>query len=320
MNGKAKVWLIVAILLILIGCILFSGVMMNMKWDFSKLSTTHYETNQYAITDSFTHIRITTGTADMVFVPSTDGTVSVECYEQTNIRHSVAVEDGTLSVELRDTRKWYEYIGLDFGSPKITMYLPGGAYGALTVKGSTGDVDIPRDFTFAGVDIAVSTGDVTNRASAEESIHIHATTGDIDVADVSAAALDLSVSTGRITVSAVTCEGDMSVRVSTGKSELTDVRCQNLVSSGNTGNLSLKNVVAAETISVVRTTGDITFDGCDATALSITTDTGDVKGSLLADKIFITKTDTGRVNVPATAVGGKCEITTDTGDITVTIQ
>ena len=33
-----------------------------------------------------------------------------------------------------------------------------------------------------------------------------------------------------------------------------------------------------------------------------------------------TKTDTGRVDVPKTVEGGRCEITTDTGDIKITVD
>jgi hypothetical protein len=48
--------------------------------------------------------------------------------------------------------------------------------------------------------------------------------------------------------------------------------------------------------------------------------TGDIRGSLLSEKIFITKTTTGSVRVPSTASGGTCELITGTGDITVTIK
>ena len=51
----------------------------------------------------------------------------------------------------------------------------------------------------------------------------------------------------------------------------------------------------------------------------VETDTGDVTGSLLSDKVFITKSDTGSIDVPKTVTGGKCEITTDTGDIKIEI-
>ncbi len=53
--------------------------------------------------------------------------------------------------------------------------------------------------------------------------------------------------------------------------------------------------------------------------LFIKTSTGDVEGSLLADKVFIVNTDTGEVDVPKTTSGGKCEIKTDTGDVEINI-
>ena len=56
------------------------------------------------------------------------------------VKHSVAVKENCLVIDVDDTRKWYEYIGINFGIPKITVYLPKGKYGALLVKTSTSDV------------------------------------------------------------------------------------------------------------------------------------------------------------------------------------
>ncbi len=47
---------------------------------------------------------------------------------------------------------------------------------------------------------------------------------------------------------------------------------------------------------------------------------GDVKGTLLSEKAFFAESDTGDIDVPKTNVGGRCEITTDTGDIQIQIQ
>ena len=78
-------------------------------------------------------------------------------------------------------------------------------------------------------------------------------------------------------------------------------------------------MIAEESISVERSTGDVRLDRCDAGELSVKTSTGSVAGSLLSEKVFVTHTDTGRVDLPATAVGGKCEITTTTGNIRIRI-
>ncbi len=319
MRKRTKIGLIIASSLVLVGCILFGSVMTMLKWDFTKLSTVKYEMNEYEINENYKNISIVTDTADMVFIPSENAKSSVVCHEQNKTKHSVSVQNDTLVIEVVNTKKWYEYIGVDFGAPKITVSIPQGEYGALSVKSCTGDVEIPKEFQFESMDISESTGKVTNYASASGTIKIKTSTGDIRVENVSADTLDLSVSTGEVTVSNVTCAGDVKTRVSTGKTALTDIACKNIISNGNTGDISLKNVIAAEKLSIERSTGDVKFDGCDAAEIVIKTDTGDVKGSLLSEKVFITQTDTGNVDVPKTGAGGRCEIATDTGNIRITI-
>lgn len=320
MRTRTKVWLMIAASLVLIGSIIFGGAMSMIEWDFSKLSTTKYESNDYEIRENYKHISILTDTADIVFVPSEGLTTSVSCYEQKGNKHSVSVKDGTLEIEIVDTRRWYEHIGINFGIPKLTVYIPQGEYGKLSIKSSTGNVEIPEGFKFESIDISESTGNVTSYASALEEIKIKTSTGSIRVENIAAGALDLTVSTGKVTVSGVTCKGDVTVGVSTGKAYLTDIDCKNLISSGDTGDISLDSVIAAEKVSIERSTGDVKFDGSDATEIYVKTDTGDVTGSLLTDKVFISQTDTGNVDVPKTVNGGRCEIITDTGDIKITVQ
>ncbi len=320
MTKITKIWLIIAVSLILIGCVIFFGVMTMLKWDLTKLSTVKYETNEYEISEAYKNISIVTDTADVVFVPSENESSLVVCREQKNIEHTVLVKDNTLTIEINDTRKWYEFIGINMGSSKITVNVPMGKYGALWVESETGDVEIPKDFKFESIDISENTGRVENYASVSDSIKIKTSTGDICVENISAGSLELSVSTGGIKISGVSCEGEANINVSTGKAKLTDVQCKNLISSGNTGSVNLKNVVAADKISVTRSTGDIEFEACDAAEINIKTSTGYVKGTLLSDKIFSTQTDTGRVRVPKTTSGGICNIKTSTGDIDISIQ
>ena len=62
------------------------------------------------------------------------------------------------------------------------------------------------------------------------------------------------------------------------------------------------------------------FNACDAAEIYVETDTGDVKGTLLSDKVYIVFTDTGKINVPKAVTGGRCEISTDTGNIKIEIE
>ncbi len=320
MTKKTKIWLIIAVSLVLVGCVIFTGVMSVLKWDFRKLSTVKYQTNLYEITEVFEDISIKTNTADIIFVLSDDGKCRVGCYEDQKTKHSVTVQENTLNVEITNEKSWYDYIGINIGTPKIMVYLPETEYASLVIKTSTGDIEIPKDFKFQNIDISLSTGDVDFYASASELIKIKASTGDISLDDMSAGSLDLSVSTGEVTVKGVNCDSDLTVKVSTGKAYLTDVNCNRVLSSGSTGDIHLKNVIAKEKFSIKRSTGDVKFNGCDAGEIFVETDTGDVLGSLLSEKVFITKISTGKIDVPNTVTGGKCEIKTDTGDIKIILK
>ena len=263
-------------------------------------SSSEYETNIHEINEEVNSISIKTATTHIEFVPSNDGICKVVCYEKAKERHSIEVQNGTLTINVLNDKEWYDYIGVNIDSPKITIYLPAAEYSSLVIEGSTGDIEISKDFVFKNIDVSLSTGDVKCYASAEETIKIVTNTGNIYMESISATSLDLMVSTGRVTVS--------------------DIACKNLISTGSTGDISLKNVISTEKISIERETGDVTLEASDAVEIFITTDTGDVKGSLLTDKVFITKTDTGRIDVPNSITGGRCEITTDTGNIKISIS
>lgn len=300
MSARAKIWLIVGIVLVVSGAALFSVAMTANDWDFKKLSTTEYETCTHLITDDFHHLSIKTITADIRFVPSEDETCKVVCYEDTNVKHGAVVQEDTLTVHAEDKREWYDYIGVTVGTPTITVYLPREEYASLRIVSNTGDVELPKAFSFKDIKISGDTTDITCDAAASNLLTIATDTGDV-------------------TVHSVTTEGRMEFETDTGDIALTDVDCKRVEIESSTGDIALKNVVAVGNFYIQSNTGDVTFEHSDAAALFIETDTGDVRGSLLSDKVFITKTSTGRVDVPNTAIGGQCEITTDTGDIQLRI-
>ena len=318
MRKQTKRWLMIATCLLLIGCAVFGGVMMRLKWDFTKLSTVKFETNRYEIDEAFQSVSIDSDTADVIFVPSEGTETVVECHEQSKIKHVVEVKDGVLTIKLVDTRKWYEHIGISFGSPKITVTLPQGEYDTLSVKNDTGDIKVPNGYRFESMTLSASTGDVKASASAD-TVKIKTSTGRIDVEGIAAGSMELSVTTGRVHVVKVDCTGDVSVRVSTGKTFLTDLSCQSLHTEGDTGDLFMQNVVSTMAFSIKRSTGDVVFNGCDAAEIHVKTSTGNVRGSLRSDKVFLTSTNTGSVHVPSSVSGGRCEIHTSTGDIKIEI-
>ncbi|MBO7293601.1 MAG: DUF4097 family beta strand repeat protein [Clostridia bacterium] len=295
MNKVTKNLLITALVLILVGGAAFTVLLARCDWDLTNLSGGEVETHEYAITEGFDTVKIFADTADILFLPSEDGICRVVTRDHRDITYTPTVEDGTLRVGHSDERAWYDHITFFGGRSTVTVYLPAGEYAALTVDTSTGDVEIPRDFTFGQMEVTLSTGDVTCSATVLGKATVTASTGDITLADLSAGELALSVSTGDITLSGVTCGS--------------------LVSKGNTGDIRLTGTLVAGTLSIERSTGDVTLDGCDAAEVFIKTSTGDVGGRFLTDKVFLVDTSTGDREVPRTTSGGRCEIITSSGDI-----
>ena len=319
MKKSKKTWLIVAAVFVAVGI-----AAVALAWIASDGTLgdrgVKYETVEYEVNGEFDNISVVSKTEDIVFAPSDSEICKVVCREREGVDHSVKVKDGTLNIESSDTRKWYEQLTLfSFGSPSITVYLPRAEYASLIIEERTGDIDIPAGFVFENIDISATTGDINCHASASGQIKIALTTGDVGIKGVFSETLDVSISTGDVVIEHATCDGDVTVGVSTGSARLSDITCGNLTSTGSTGSMTMKNVIAEEKISVERTTGDVKFDACDAGEIYVKTTTGDITGTLLSEKIFIAKTKTGSIDVPSSISGGKCELTTRTGDIKISV-
>ena len=312
--------LAIATILIMLGVIMLTAGMSMNKWDFKGLSTRKMQKNEHKISDDFTDINIIGDTADIILAIADDDKCKVVCFEEKTASHSVAVEGGVLTIAVNDEKSWLDYIGFNFSTPSVTVYLPEGSYGNLKIESDTGDIKLPKEIKLGSIDISLTTGDVDCGASVADTIKIKTSTGDIKLTDVSAELINLSVSTGDITATGIDCAKDVSLSVSTGKSQLSDVKCGSLTSTGNTGDITLTGVVASGKLSIERTTGDVELVGSDAGEIWIETSTGKVSGSLLSAKIFITNTNTGDIDVPKSTSGGICEITTSTGDIKITIE
>ena len=320
MKRSTKIWLIVAAALVLLGGLVLAGTLAKNGWDLAGMAVEELESRTYDIDEGFNSISIRADSADIAFVRAENGQCRVEVLARKNEKHIVTVRDGTFLIEQQDEERWYERVSpFNFARTRITVWLPASDYAALSVRQDTGDLTVPEDFAFETASVSASTGELSFRASVSETAELQTSTGDILVENSSVGELRVTVSTGEVTLRSLVCEGRLSLTVSTGKAELTDVSCQSFVSGGSTGDLRLERVLAAGTISVERGTGDVRLEECDAAELYIQTDTGSVTGTLNTEKLFQANSHTGRVSVPDTITGGLCRISTNTGNIEITV-
>lgn len=321
MSKATKVWLIIAASLLVVGMAMFIIPIAASNFNLSGFGTAGLETKTSEVTEAFNSISINGTYSDITVRPSTDGKCTVTTRLGRNSDLSVKVSDGTLAVDAKaQGKKWYEHIGFNIGSSYITVYLPSGTYGALNISSVVGDIDVSRSLMFDSIDIKSESGDIRNYASATNAVKFKSSAGEIYVEHISAGSLELSLSMGSIDVSDITCGGDIKADVSAGKIELSNVRCLNFVSDSNNCKLELEDVLVTEKINIEIDVGYVEFEDCDGGEIYVKTDTGKISGSLLSDKVFVTKTSTGRINVPGTVTGGKCELITGTGNIDIKIK
>lgn len=321
MSKTKKIVLIVACVVVGVGLIVSGIGLYSLGFDFRELETYKLKTSEYAFDEEITSLDLDMQTADLILLPAQDNKTKVVCAEKENQPHTVLVQDGTLKISAEDNRKWYDYIGFYFREQTVTVYLPKNEYAKLTVEMNTGDISVAKDFSFGQVKITVDTGDVVWSAGVGESLAIETDTGDIEVRSISSeAVMELESDTGDMDIFDITCK-TLKMKTDTGDLELDKITVTESAGiQATTGDLELEGVLVGNTLSIQTTTGDVEIGNSDAETIKIVTNTGDVEGVLLSDKIFVAKTDTGKVDVPKTTSGGVCEVNTDTGDIQFRIK
>ncbi|MDO5100827.1 MAG: DUF4097 family beta strand repeat-containing protein [Eubacteriales bacterium] len=317
--NKGKKWLIALLTLVAVGLTVLLGLMLRFPRKWKLPWTPEYAETVYPVSADFRHIKVNGDTEKILFARSTDGSCRVECYEDKDHPHTVTVRDNSLLIERdRHKRKWRFMNGF-LSEQIITVYLPEAVYETLSIEGATGDTEIPAELTFDSISVSLDTGDVSCQASARKDIDLKTDTGDVTVSAVMADSLTLSSDTGRIEASDIGVNKELTIDQDTGKTVLQNVICGSLTATGDTGKFELTNLLASGAVSITTDTGAIELQLCDAATLSLGTNTGDISGTLLSDKTFLTESDTGKINVPKTTIGGSCTLTTVTGDITIKI-
>ena len=199
-------------------------------------------------------------------------------FNETNeVSLEVKLVNDTLIICIADERKFYDQM-FDFTIYKLDLFLSKDIIENIDIKCSTGDINIHD-----GLNV--------------NNLKINNSTGDIEASNCDLGCLDINTSTGNI--------------------DLKNVGCQKLNIEITTGNTKLTNVLVEEDLNINGSTGNVYLNDFDAKNIYIKLSTGNVKGTILTNKFFIVSSSTGDVVVPETRYGGKCKISTSTGNIIV---
>lgn len=254
----------------------------------------------FPVSGSFSGIEISSKTDDVHFYNAGRQSAKVVWSGNSSMKLSVTAAGNTLKIREQYKMPWFLRVGINTGKSEIAVYLPEKTYKELDIKTDTGNVMIPAGFSFETVDIETDTGAVDFQGNVSRELNIRTDTGRITCAAVKPEKLSLESDTGSVHVTDVSASKDIKIDTDTGK-------------------IVLKRVTAGSVMEIESDTGSIELDHCDAGKIDIESDTGSVTGTLLTGKIFIVKSGTGSVDVPADSAGGECKIKTDTGKIMIRV-
>ncbi|MBO6054767.1 MAG: DUF4097 family beta strand repeat protein [Oscillospiraceae bacterium] len=274
------------------------------------------ETNSYSFKESISEIDIDTSAYDVVLCPSESGICEVVCRETEQERHSVKVQGSTLRIQRREKNRIRP---LSFNNIRleITVYLPQRDYQALTVKTSSGSIDIAEGFKFESAAVSSSSGSIRFCADVAESLTATASSGKVYLNNLSAGELALTTSSGGIVMEEVSSD-KAALTCSSGDIRISGFRAADSLAVGtSSGDIQMTDVQAKRSLAVSCTSGDITLEDCDAREIRIETTSGDVLCSFLSGKSFRTETSSGSVTVPEDSAPYPCEIRTTSGNIMV---
>ena len=296
LKKSSKILIRIALLLCVSGACVLLFSFFALRFDLSKIREINYEYNAYYgwdIAEDFDRIVIETKTADIQVGSYSLGENNVECDEETRLKHTVTVEDGTLFIIVEDTRKWYDKLIKPREDAEVRVWIPfeREEFKSIEIKSETGDVTVGYGLQFDKMTIETDTGDVLAVSKVLDELKVKTSDG----------AIHINNENRKHWYPEDTDKGDalfVSAETDTGAVYLGDMTCCNLKVKSQTGDVTFKNFEVLEFISVE-------------------TETGVVTETLLSGKTF--HTETGQDDIPESNVMGTVEIRTDKGKTEIEI-
>ncbi len=299
MKKSVKAAVVLALICIALGAAISLGALAAVRFDLEALNTMKLGSNTYDVNESFSHIHVEGAECTIRLLPSQTDACRVVCTEGDRVSHTVTVEEDTLTILHTDTRRWYEHIGIYWGEMDITVYLPARTYESLYLKTASGAITVPDGFSFSQAELCSVSGDIEYAADTENGLILKSTSGDLTVRSLTAGSLEARTTSGETAVYSTSVRGALTVQTVS-------------------GDVALIDVTAAAQLDIETASGAISLERSDAETLMIQSTSGDVSGTLLTGKQFLTHTASGDVRVPnSSASGGVCEVTTSSGEISL---
>ncbi len=345
MKKTKRYALIIALAMIISGAAIFFIAFAISGFNFSKLSAEKIITQNTEINEQFRRISVSSNEYDLKILRSDTEQCRVVYTGSEKQLLLCSVKDSELVIDLKNTRKWYEVIDLTFpidmgqSNTGLWVYLPDKEYEAFFASSYSGSIDIDSGFKFSEANIDTMSGNIKAGGITADKLDIQSYSGKIDISDISASdiiniattsgaihsenvdANNASVNSysGKITLENFIAKKSFSIETQSGNAVING-SADSIIVDSYSGKVSFDNFIAEKLLSVETMSGNVVFNGCDAGEIAVDTYSGSVSGTLLSDKIFVTSTYSGSINVPVSSGSEICTINTQSGNIMISIR
>ncbi len=246
------------------------------------------EWQELRLEEELSDIFVSVGGTDLEILPTDQNTCSVVYQEDPRTAYKIGVqhegvEKGLLYVSEQNNQKWYDYLRPNPSKRTVYLFLPAGAYASLSADTASGNILCEGEgLSFQRIALGTASGNIRCDFPATEELNVSSASGEIEVAGQSPRWAFLSSASG---------------------------------------NMSLSNVLAEKRLQAQSSSGSITLNRCDGGEVALESSSGDIRGSLLSDKLFEIETVSGNVACPPSVKdGGLCSITTASGSVSIQIE
>ncbi|MDO4973000.1 MAG: DUF4097 family beta strand repeat-containing protein [Eubacteriales bacterium] len=323
--SRTTKWIYTALLLILIGAGLIIAVGSMSGWDPARFTNTvHLTAQRFPVEEPFTAIDLRGCGGDVTLLPAENGVCRVVTgvSEDSGIETEVEVRDGVLVVTRRDTRPWYARISFNVwtGEDDVTIFLPEERTETLELRGASSQILVGSGLVFGRVSVETASGDIRFQAEASESLRLKTSSGAILLEYSACGDVALESASGEITVRSLQC-GDFASRSNSGSQLLEDLSAAGEISAVSTsGEKLLRRVTADGALTLESKSGETVLEMVDAASVSITSTSGEVRGTVVRRMDFRGSANSGEVRLPESdPQGGAFTVRTSSGDIRITV-
>lgn len=288
MKITQKTVISIAVVIAVLGLVLVGTAITMVGGDFTLLGNTKplEEKTQELNIDALSSLNLNIDNANIVLVPSLDNQIHVTYFENETEVYQFTKNKNELVITQERATHWWNYIGFNFNFPKsFTIAIPESSLINISLKTSNGNVSV-NDVSLTGSMIATtSNGKIAvSNSTFTGMFNLTSSNGEIKLEDVAAKELSLQTNNGKIRLTKVSSEENLSAR------------------SSNSG-IYIERIFAGKGIKLETSNGKISGSIDDAIRnFSITSHTSNGTNNLPSDlpggsKELYAKTSNGKIDI-----------------------